>query len=249
MWTYFRCQYAALLEIEQGVANKDVSKKLNVPKNTLSTWKKNRDKIVTAFKSGAGTKRQQVKEGAYEQVNLSCFKWLLIQRSENIPIQWKIIQEKALEFANELNLEKFQASDGWFHSWKVRYNISFKEVSGESKSVSPEMTPAWKETSLPTILSRYELKDIYIADEFCLFYQGLPKKTLQLKGEKYSSGKYNKVRLTGMAAARATGEKLPMFVKLVNQCNRDASNMLKACHAVIVRNQKVGWSVSFLMSE
>ena len=102
------------------------------------------------------------------------------------------------------------------------------------------MTAAWKETSLPTILSRYELKDIYIADEFCLFYQGLPKKTLQLKGEKYSSGKYNKVRLTGMAAARATGEKLPMFVKLVNQCNRDASNMLKACHAVIVRNQKVG---------
>ena len=146
MWTYFRCQYAALLEIEQGVANKDVSKKLNVPKNTLSTWKKNRDKIVTAFKSGAGTKRQQVKEGAYEQVNLSCFKWLLIQRSENIPIQWKIIQEKALEFANELNLEKFQASDGWFHSWKVRYNISFKEVSGESKSVSPEMTAVSKES-------------------------------------------------------------------------------------------------------
>ena len=102
------------------------------------------------------------------------------------------------------------------------------------------MTAAWKETSLPTILSRYELKDIYIADEFDLFYQGLPKKTLHLKGEKCSSGKYNKVRLTGMAAARATGEKLPMFVKLVNQCNRDASNMLKACHAVIVRNQKVG---------
>ena len=62
------------MEIEQGVANKEVSKKFNVLKNTLSTWKKNRDKTVTAFKSGAGTKRQQVKEGAYEQVNLSCFK-------------------------------------------------------------------------------------------------------------------------------------------------------------------------------
>ena len=44
-------KYAALMEIEQGVANKEVSKKFNVLKNTLSTWKKNRDKTVTAFKS------------------------------------------------------------------------------------------------------------------------------------------------------------------------------------------------------
>ena len=44
-------KYAALMEIEQGVANKEVSKKFYLLKNTLSTWKKNRDKIVTAFKS------------------------------------------------------------------------------------------------------------------------------------------------------------------------------------------------------
>ena len=74
------------------------------------------------------------------------------------------------------------------------------------------MTAAWNETSLPTILSRYNLKDIYNTDEFGLFYQGLPKKTLHLKGEKCSGGKYSKVRLTAMAAASPTGEKLPMFV-------------------------------------
>ena len=71
-------KYAALMASERGVANKDVSKKFNVPKNTLSTRKKNRDKIVTAFKSGGGTKRQRIKEGTYEQINLVCFKWLLI---------------------------------------------------------------------------------------------------------------------------------------------------------------------------
>ena len=101
---------------------------------------------MTAFKGSGGTKRQRIKEGTYEQFNLACFKWLLIQRSENIPIHGKIIPEKALEFAKELNLEKFQASDGWFQSWKARYNISFKEVSGESKSVTPEMTAVSKES-------------------------------------------------------------------------------------------------------
>ena len=59
------------------------------------------------------------------------------------------------------------------------------------------MTNAWNETSLPTILSRYKPKDICNANEFGLFYYGLPKKTLHMKGEKCSGG--NKV------------EKLPIF--------------------------------------
>ena len=54
------------------------------------------------------------------------------------------------------------------------------------------MTNAWSETSLPKILSRYKLKDIYNANEFSLFYQGLPKKTLHMKGEKHSGGKHSK---------------------------------------------------------
>ena len=234
-------KYAALMEIERGVANKDVSNTFNVPKKTLSTWKKNRDKIVTSFKNSGGTKRQRIKEGTYVQVNLACFKWLLLQRSENILIQihGKIIREKALEFAKELNLEKFQASDGWFQSWKARYNISFKEVSGESKSVNREMTAAWKETSLSTILSRYELKDIYNADDFGLFYQGLSKKTLHLKSEKCSGGKYSKVRLTGMAAASAAIEKLLIFV-IGKSVKPRCFKHVKAFHVVIVRKQKVG---------
>ena len=44
------------------------------------------------------------------------------------------------------------SNNHWLHAWKARYNISFKEVSGESKSVTPEMTASWKETSLPTIM-------------------------------------------------------------------------------------------------
>ena len=156
--------YTALMELERGISNKAASKKFNVPKNTLSAWKKNRDKIVTAFKSSGGTRRQRIKEGTYEQVNLACYKWLLVQRSENTPVNGKVLQEKALDYAKQLNVEKFQASDGWLHAWKSRYNISFKEVSGESKSVTPEMTASWKETSLSTILTRYELKDVYNAD-------------------------------------------------------------------------------------
>ena len=38
------------------------------------------------------------------------------------------------------------------------------------------MVNAWKETSLPTLLSNYDLKDIYNTDEFELFYKCMTKK-------------------------------------------------------------------------
>lgn len=74
------------------------------------------------------------------------------------------------------------------------------------------MTASWDEATLPTIFSNYKLEDIYNADEFGLFYQALPNKTLHLKSEKCVGGRHSKTRLTGMAAANAAGEKLPMFV-------------------------------------
>ena len=133
-------------------------------------------------------------------------------RSQNVPLSASMIQEKAVIFAKELNTENFQASDGWLRRWKERNNISFKTVSGKSKSVTPEMVNAWSETSLPTLLSNYDLKDIYSADEFGLFYQCLPNKTYQLKSEKWYEGKLSKIRITGMAAANAMDDKLHMFV-------------------------------------
>ena len=81
-------------------------------------------------------------------------------RSQNVPLSASMIQEKGVIFAKELNTENFQASDGWLRRWKERNDISFKTVSGESKSVTPEMVNAWSEMSLPTLLSKYDLKDI-----------------------------------------------------------------------------------------
>ena len=97
---------------------------------------------------------------------------------------------------------------------------------------------------MPAILSSYNLADIYNADEFGLFYQALPEKSLHLKSEKCVGGKHSKIRLTRMAAANALGKKLPMFVigKLVKaRCFSGVRNI--PCR---YRAQKIaGWIVSF----
>ena len=87
-----------------------------------------------------------------------------------------------------------------FHLF-FRHGITFKVVSGKSEKVSKEIIAPWEETTLPTILARYQLKNIFNADEFGLFYKAL-----------CSDGKHSKVGLTGMAVSNALGEKIPMFV-------------------------------------
>ena len=116
--------------------------------------------------------------GQNDDLEKALFSWLKKMRANNLPVNGTVVKEKAIGYAKELQIEGFKASNGRFEIWKTRFNVSFKAVAGEEKSVTP-----------PTILSRYDLKDIYNADEFGLFYQALPTKTMELKGEKCTGGK------------------------------------------------------------
>ena len=128
--------------MEKGESNKDVAAKYNVHKNTFSTWVKNKEKFFDALKKGTNVKRQKLKSGNHELVDQAIFNWFLNMRSQNVPLSASIIQEKAVIFAQELNTEKFQASDDWLRRWKEKNNISFKTASGKSKFVTSEMVNA-----------------------------------------------------------------------------------------------------------
>ena len=72
-----------------------------------------------------------MRKGNFELVDKAIFNWFQSMRSQNIPLSAAMIQEKALTFVKELNAEK------------ERNLITFNTVSGESKSVTPEMVDAW----------------------------------------------------------------------------------------------------------
>ena len=122
-------------------------------------------------------------------------------RSKNAVVNILILKEKFSIFAKAFGITDFVPSDGWITRWKRRFNISFKKISGEGASDTPETASPWKETSLPTLLSNYDKKDISNADEFGLFHQMHPEKSLHLKKEQCTGGKQSKVRITGMAVS------------------------------------------------
>ena len=65
------------------------------------------------------------------------------------------------------------------------------------EKVIKEMTEPWKETTLPTILARYQLQDIFNGDEFGLFYEALSLKSLHSRGKRCSGGNHSAVNRDG----------------------------------------------------
>ena len=75
----------------------------------------------------------------------------------------------------------------------------------------------------------------------------ISSKTYRLSGEKCSGGKNSKVRLTGMAAASATREKLEMFVTGKSKKPRCFKNVRQlSCR---YRAQKKSWMTGVLFEE
>ena len=86
------------LELEKGKSNKEVAQSFGIPPNTLSNWKKYKQKVFEAYKNkNANTKR--IKPDTYEQVNNATLKWFKHIRVENVPVSGILIKEKALYFA------------------------------------------------------------------------------------------------------------------------------------------------------
>ena len=129
----------ALKDIEKGLWNKEVAAKYNVPKITISTWVKNKDKILSSLEEGQNVKRLKLGGAAHEALDQALFKWFLNIRNQNVPLSDAIIQEKVSSYAKELNIENFKASDGWLRRWKERRNHfnHFKKILGEPNSVTP----------------------------------------------------------------------------------------------------------------
>ena len=114
-------------------------------------------------------------------------------------------------------------------------------VSGEETTRTAEMPAVWEQNDLPMIFSRYELRDIYNADDFGLWWL-LSTKTFYLKGERCARGKICKVRLTSLAVTNGIGEILPKLV-IVKAEKPQCFKMLQAYCVSIGPQKNPGWTL------
>ena len=75
--------------------NNEVAVKYGVPKNTVSTWKKNATKVIAAYSStSTAPKRRRIHVGQYEDLDAALLKWFQHVRDRNVPINGKVIKKR-----------------------------------------------------------------------------------------------------------------------------------------------------------
>jgi hypothetical protein len=133
-------------------------------------------------------------------------------RARNGIISGDLLREKALIIASHLDPQRqFGASKGFLQNFQKKYHISSKMLSGESRSVPPEVVTAWT-ARIPEIIERYGLDCIYNCDETGIFYRSLPERTLAGPKDDCKNAKSSKERFTALFTVSATGEKLRPLV-------------------------------------
>ena len=112
-----KCQ--DLRDLENDISNKNVEEKHGVPKNTVSTWLKTKEKLFTVLEKSSN-KRKKVRESNYPDIDNVVFKWFLYQTGKSIPIDGTFIIENAMKYVKELGATDFKASDVCLGRWKKR---------------------------------------------------------------------------------------------------------------------------------
>ena len=85
----------------------------------LLTWVKSKEILFPALEKGNNVKRQKLRTGDHETLDTAAFKWSLSLRRQNVPLPGAIIQEKSSQYAKELSIENFKASDVFFYLWNL----------------------------------------------------------------------------------------------------------------------------------
>jgi hypothetical protein len=155
-------------------------------------------------------------------------------------ISGPLLQREALAVATSLENDQFKASTGWLDSFKKRHNIVWNGVCGVSKDVDESVVSEYK-PKLLELISSFEPKNIYNADETGLFFRILPTKSLAVKGGKCTGGKMYKERLTVLLCGNMVGEMEKPLVIGKAAKPRCFKNLKINNLPVIWKNNKKAW--------
>jgi len=163
--------------------------------STISKILKDRQVYLALEISSSSEDRFRHRQVKYPLIEEATLKWLRNATTAGLPISDAILQEKACNIRDQLQIsaENFDASSGWLEKFKNRHNIKLYITHGEAGSAPIESLPHERQ-SLQTILTSYALKDIYNADETGLFYRMLPNQTLasaSVAGKKGQNSRFN----------------------------------------------------------
>ena len=202
---------------ERGESTAAIKLALGLPESTLRTIRKDKDKIMAAFKAGTGGSSSRVSSGQSTfmvRLEKMIVTWMDHRKRQGLSVTTDDAQKKAMEVYEHLKAKEdgpvpqFTASRGWFHRFKARHAFRSIRRSGEAKSADADAAAAFPD-ELRALIEEggYLPQQVFNMDETGLQWKKMPERTYITKEEKSAPGfKAYKDRFTLLLGANLTGD-------------------------------------------
>jgi transposase len=193
-------------EKDRGLSHRQLSDRFQVSVGSVSNILKRKLEYTNDYETNRNKKvKRKLRDDTNFNINENVYEWFVSQRSKHIPISGPILQEYARGVAEQLGTSTpFKASNGWLDRFRSRYNIQFRAISGEARSVDTNTVEDWK-TRLHSIIEHYDPKNVFNVDETGLFFKLLPDQSYSLDRNDCRGGKKSKERYTVMLCTNWSG--------------------------------------------
>ena len=178
--------------------------------------------------------RKRKRKPMYPEIEKKMVEYIQLRAAsyttDTLGLSWNLMQAKARQYAKDLNVENFQASDGWLDNVLKRNDLVGIKMHGEAGDMSDdehrEIMNEWDEQVWKPALEWLKedgnddpeklMDQLYNADQTGLYHQKLPDRMYVKKDEKknYAGAKQmkDKTRITLMVCTAASGRKVPLSI-------------------------------------
>ncbi|KAK9712534.1 Tc5 transposase DNA-binding domain [Popillia japonica] len=126
---------ATIARLESGDSNVTIFNEYNLSHSTVTTIWRNQDKIKAAFDDNLLNKRK-MRQSVHKDVEIASLQWFKDMRSEGIPIngpllqqkaeEFCLLQQKAEEFCRLLNKENYKRVTSVIILWLEKFLVKAK---------------------------------------------------------------------------------------------------------------------------
>ena len=105
-------------QLKEGKSRTEICRLHGIASSTLHNIVKEETKLRLEFEKNGSSKRLSIRSSPHMKLEQSLIKWIRVVRDKNIALSGPMVQEKAIEFAQLLNIQDFLASNGWLSRLK-----------------------------------------------------------------------------------------------------------------------------------
>ena len=190
--------------------------------------------------------------------------WIRGMRAEGAPVSHELVQTRARALSKDnSSLVGFAASNSWLAGFKKRWGFSMR-TSGRKGQLPPEQAARMAEEFAVTVRTKAEelgVDEIWNADETAVFFEMLPKTTLDESGTKtvwIKCAGSERRRVTVMLLGSSLGKKKSPYIVFKEQPSKSAETQeqnnsvrcgfgakvwegVKDAQGAVLRANQAGW--------